>query len=141
MEEFVLYVGHDKQDTNRFCVGSRQILEVIDAAPQLAPRILVQSVEVLKRSVQDWPDWLDGTPVLLCRETHTVRKGRKALEHVSQLAQERNSSLQAHPMMASGVEFLDSDDVAASSVTYTDDRKVSEADIEALIARRKAAEV
>lgn len=162
---YVLYVGYDRRDAtmSRFCPGSRHALELIDEA-SMHDRVTVQSVDALRETMPALPAWLRGTPTLVSRATRKAMRGSAAIEHLralpGALAERRGaassagggegelaSSSSAHGldgMVAPGeavhlgaesnFEPLAQEDASK----YDDSRKVTDADLQRLLERRKA---
>jgi hypothetical protein len=57
--------------------------------------ITIQDTDVLRRDAAQLPEWLSGTPTLICRTTFRVFKGIDAIEHVATLAVEHSSDTRA----------------------------------------------
>lgn len=150
--DYVLYVGYDRRDATktRFCPGSRRAIELVDEAGA-QDRVMVQSVDALRESVQKLPTWLNGTPTLVCRSTKKAMRGTVALEYLqSQLVETSiepvhaesahgldgmvSSSEAMHLGIESNFEPLTQDDPKK----YEDSKKVSEDDLQRMLERRKA---
>ena len=155
MTQYVLYVAYDRADVtrSRFCPGSRRAIELVDEANQ-QDQVTVQSVDVLRRSVPTLPEWLRGTPTLVCRETRKAMRGTAALDHLRSMRQKHHESQSntrdsaeqeaveglvtaremPHLERESNFEPLVKDDPSK----YDESKKITDADLQRLIDRRKA---
>lgn len=151
MGEYVLYVGYDRSDRSRFCHGSRRAIEIVDRAG-VQDRVTVQSVDALRESMGALPTWLSGTPTLVSRATRKAMRGTAAVEHLQELVAsgaEEGGEAAAAPgeiqgLVAAGeamhlgteqnFEPLPKDDPDK----YDDSRKITDADLQRLLDRRKA---
>lgn len=151
MADYVLYVGYDRTDPTRtrFCRGSRRAIELVDALGK-QESVTIQSVDALRESMPTLPPWLRGTPTLVSRETRQAMSGQAAIDHLEALGQPAAaeeeaqaehgmdgmvaSSEKMHLGFESNFEPLVSEDPAK----YDDSRKVTDADLQALLERRKA---
>ena len=168
MADLVLYVGYDRRDSSRsrFCPGSRLALEVIDDRG-MQERVTVQSIDALRESMPALPDWLRGTPTLVCRGTRKAMRGTAAVDHLRSLPGEEGDEESAQGggkggggkggagsaehgldgmVVASERAFLGAESnfepigggEEEDASKYDDSRKVTENDLQRLIERRKA---
>lgn len=79
----ILYVGHDKKDTNEFCSGSLVCMSLVEQLPTVN-KIVVQDCDILRKSKQI-PDWLDGTPILIDDTDQIPRRGTQAVRYLQEL--------------------------------------------------------
>lgn len=89
MSKCILYVARDKTTKSRYCRGSLVCMRLIDTF-ELDPIITIQDTDVLHRDAARIPEWLAGTPTLICRTSFRVFKGIDAIEHVATIAVERS---------------------------------------------------
>lgn len=148
--EYILYIGQDRTDTTKFCPGSRQALSILEGAADQAG-VSVQNVERLREKIGTLPDWLTGTPTLISKSTKKAMRGQSALDHLKQvvLGQSKQSEkggtgsedawglTSPHESLHLGMESNFEGGGGDDSSKYTDDRKVTEDDIQKLIERRK----
>lgn len=151
MAEYVLYVGYDRTDPtrSRFCRGSRRAIELVDAMGK-QESVTVQSVDALRESMPTLPAWLRGTPTLVSRETRQAMGGQAAIDHLEALSRpvEEEEAQAEHGMdgmvassekMHLGFESNFEPLVTEEDLSkYDDSRKVTDADLQALLERRKA---
>ena len=83
-QDYILYIGQDKRDETRFCAGSRAALEAIDQA-KAENLVSVQSVDRLALNTT-LPDWLDGTPMIVCRKSRRAYKGTECVNFIRSMA-------------------------------------------------------
>jgi hypothetical protein len=157
--EYILYVGHDSRDGSRFCRGSQHALAALDAAPDALSRdVNVQTVERLHEKVGRLPEWLTGTPTLVCKQTRKAYRGTRAVDMLEALVTgggargepdaERDDrrdatgsedgrlvGMSARVSQESNFEADPNEDMSK----YTNSSKVTESDLQRAIARRRAA--
>lgn len=161
-EEYVLYVGYDRQDRSRsrFCPGSRRAIEIVDQA-DIQDRVTVQSVDALRESMPTLPEWLKGTPTLVSRTSRKAMRGTAAIEHLMELTTAATSTTDAahasntdsfqnggaahsmdgmivpgemaHLGVESNFDPINHEDMSR----YDDSKKVTDSDLQELLDRRK----
>jgi len=146
MGDYVLYVGYDRSDRTRtrFCPGSRRAIELVDEA-NMQDQITVQSVDALRESMP-LPEWLKGTPTLVSKESRKAMRGTAAIEHLQSLAvkQPQPAAHSMDGMIAPGESLhlgaeSNFEPLQEDPSKYDDSRKVTDADLQQLIERRRAA--
>lgn len=89
--QYVLYVGRDKHRPADFCPGSLVCLSIVEKIQQSDIDVQVQDCTILKQS-QQLPDWLNGTPILVCRgEDLDPQRGRAAVDALLELRRRQES--------------------------------------------------
>lgn len=141
--QFVLYVGYDRSDPSRtrFCPGSRRAIELIDGSG-LQDKVTVQSIDALRESMP-LPEWLKGTPTLVCKESRKAMRGTAAIEHLRSLTVTQPPAHSMDGMIAPGESLhLGSESnfepIQDDPSKYDDSRKISDSDLQQLIERRRA---
>lgn len=144
-KKFVLYVAQDLFDHSIFDKGSRECLKVIPE--HMKEEVLVQSCEQLISKHIPIPEWLVGTPTLICLESKQCYRGSEAVEKMRTLDKkdEASKSLdEMEGMTARGERLLFSEENFDSGPMsneqdsrYQKDGKVSEEDLFAYMEQRK----
>ena len=78
---FILYVAHDRKVQTRHDTGSILCMNLI---PKLSEGIQIQVVEA-SLHMRNLPQWLVGTPTLVCESTGDIWRGHEALSQLQQL--------------------------------------------------------
>lgn len=86
MDQWILYVAKCKSDPERYCNGSLVCLRLIDSL-SLDAAVTVQDADVLRQGTIPLPDWLVGTPTIVCTNTYRVLRGTDAIERIASIAQ------------------------------------------------------
>ena len=93
----VLYVGRDRDDPSEFCPGSLVCMSLVEKLDDDA--IQIQDCSILRQS-QELPDWLNGTPILIDRNSPMPLRGTQAvrmLQSILKIQDERRSARAARP--------------------------------------------
>ena len=90
MEEIVLYVAKDKSDKNSYCRGSAMCLKIAEVLP--SGTINIQDCDMLRVKNIKFPPWLDGTPIIVVKETGDIYKGSIALKYLREVLEDYSSS-------------------------------------------------
>ena len=154
--DLVLYVGLDRSDATRrrFCPGSRRAMQLADEVGE----VVVQSVDALREAgTTTLPEWLQGTPTLVCKSKRVALRGKRAIEHLQQrLAEQRGGGggeedtktgeptglIAPHEAMflGGGGNFeRGADDAEEDASKYSDTHKITDADVQRLLDRRNTA--
>ena len=146
-EDYILYVGLDARDKTLFCPGSRRAIAIVDEG---GLRVLVQSVDAVRRRKPPVPKWLCGTPTLVSRAERRALRGTAAIEHLEELMTRRRKSdaeanAEVRGMIAPGESiFLGGETnfeplVGEDAAKYDESRgKITEADVQRALDRRAA---
>ena len=155
MTSYVLYIGCDKRDKNVFCPGSKSALAVIDAA-ELNDQVNIQSIDWL-RSTTKLPSWLDGTPILVDKQSKKAFRGSRCVEFLEKLGEEGGASSRKSEEDNSGLpkdEFMgmvapgeqifvntesNFEPIKEDTSRYEDSGKITDADLQNFLERRNAA--
>ena len=86
MEEFVLYIAKDKKNKNEYCRGSAMCLKIAELLPSNI--INVQDCDMLREKNVKLPIWLNGTPIIVSKESGDIYKGSVALKYLRELLEE-----------------------------------------------------
>ena len=86
MEELVLYVAKDKKNLQEYCRGSTMCLKIVDVLP--ANTINIQDCDMLREKNVTLPSWLNGTPILVSKESGDIYKGSIALKYLRELLED-----------------------------------------------------
>jgi len=86
MEELVLYVAKDKKNLQEYCRGSKMCLKIVDVLP--SNTINIQDCDMLRAKNVALPSWLNGTPILVLKESGDIFKGSIAVKYLRELLEE-----------------------------------------------------
>ena len=148
-KKYVLYIGHDLQDSSVFCPGSRI---AVDLAKSIGDDVLIQNTDVLIEKGQQLPKWLDGTPILVDMESKEANKGSAAVERLRALLSppaemEAPPTMEdMHGCMPNGQRHLhaENDNFEPSSISSKEsflmnrDDKVTDTDLETYMKMRNS---
>lgn len=141
-KKYVLYIAQDTFDATVFDKGSRQCMKCI---PEwLKDDILVQSCEQLITKQIPIPEWLLGTPTLVCLESKQLYRGTEAVNKLKSLDKKEGEKGAIQGMTTSSErQFLDNDvfesfEASDEAGKYSQEGKVSEDDVMQYMERRKA---
>ena len=161
-KRWVLYVASDASDSTIFDPGSRKMISLINPIKE---DVHVQSVDVLfeKGLLDEVPSWLQGTPTLVCTSTRLAYTGSEAIRKMEEElnggkarregedhADESVAGGEAPGLLGappSGERFdvgWDEGGVgvgggeADAAKVITEDRKVTEEDVQRFMAQRQA---
>ena len=143
--EYILYIGQDQIDPTRFCPGSRKALGVLEGASDVG--VSVQNVHRLREKLGTLPAWLTGTPTLISKITKKAMRGTSAIEHLEGVVAGQAKGEEGggdvwgltapNESLHLGVEGNYEGGASDDPSKYSDDRKVTEDDVQKLIERRK----
>ena len=145
--EYILYIGQDRIDPTRFCPGSRKALGVLEGAADDVG-VSVQNVHRLREKLGTLPAWLTGTPTLISKSTKKAMRGTSAIEHLEGVVAGQAKEAEGgagdvwgltapNEALHLGVESNYEGGAPDDPSKYSDDRKVTEDDVQKLIERRK----
>lgn len=82
----MLYVGKDKMSPDFFCPGSTVCMSLTS---NLQDEIEIQDTSILRNSGERFPDWLNGTPILIDTETNLILRGTQAVRYLQALPKKK----------------------------------------------------
>lgn len=134
--KYILYVGHDHNNSKNFCKGSISCMEHLSEIPD--ELIHIQDVDILRQKTT-LPHWLNGTPILVEKNTLHQFKGTNAVEKLQSI---KISQSQGRPMEEPTEKPQNLDDDfridAIAAQTREKDGKITEQDLQAFIAQRNS---
>ena len=100
----VLYVAHDSEDNDQMCPGSTVCLSIVDKVEE--GLINIQDCDILRESKQ-LPSWLNGSPILVDDKEGIPHRGKEAVKHLREIAQENPRKLKKSQRKDKGGEETD----------------------------------
>lgn len=138
----ILYVAkHYKKD--EYCIGSQKCISLIQS--KNIDSIDIQDVNKLINENIKLPNWLDGTPILVDKETGEVFKGTDAVQKINKLKnkmpKEEISSENIEGVLPNGLTFCESSDEPLGVFPDTtelpaENGKITEQDLELYMRKR-----
>ena len=121
----VLYVAVDKNDNNDLCKGSRLCMNLLEILP--TNFINVQSCDKLKSKNIEFPNWLNGTPTLVNRESGEIYKGSYAVQLLREYVDQYSKSnvLQSHNQDNSDNNNDNNDNNSKKYINNDDDSEIT----------------
>lgn len=146
-KKFVLYIGQDARDPQRFCEGSRECLKLVEAIKQ---DVLVQNVDIMLERGVAIPEWLDGTPILVDTANKRALKGSDALDHLAEAttappASAAGEATAFEGVLPDGERYLHAEEpdsqqqpLVPDPPAFTREGKITENDVQRYMEMRKA---
>ena len=86
----VLYVGSDFNEEDAMCPGSTVCLALAEKIPDEA--LSIQNCDILRKTTIEFPDWLNGTPILINEEEGIPYRGTDAVRKMREVVKEHEKS-------------------------------------------------
>jgi len=118
MEELVLYVAKDKTNAQDYCRGSKMCLKVIDVLPPNT--VNIQDCDKLRAKGVTLPSWLNGTPILVSKDSGDIYKGGVALKYLREVLEEYS---ERRKLEVESEENKENNTNTSSQFGYDDDTK------------------
>ncbi len=156
MEEFVLYIARDRENKNEYCRGSAMCLKIAEVLP--SNTINVQDCDMLRKKNVKLPIWLNGTPILVSKDSGDIYKGSVALRYLRELLEDyseiRKQKTETENKKSTPSQFGDedtreeeegeeeydpwNDDFSKVDPSTTEKPKATQQDVEEFMRRRQA---
>lgn len=81
----VLYVSHDNRNPDEFCPGSLVCISLVQQLDDNA--VTIQNCDVLRAQGQEFPAWLNGTPILIDQDEGVPHRGSSAVQKLREMTQ------------------------------------------------------
>jgi len=86
----VLYVGSDLNEEDAMCPGSTVCLALAEKIPD--EMLSIQNCDILRKTTIEFPDWLNGTPILINEEEGIPHRGTDAIRKMREVIKEHEKN-------------------------------------------------